>query len=68
MDRYKLLAFTLSGLFTGTGSMILFQHMGGSAPIELNLNTVVWPLLAIVLGGTSLWGAAVGRKGRYWAR
>ena len=60
VDRYKILAFTLSGLFTGIGSMILFQHMGGSAPIELNLNTVVWPLLAIVLGGTPLRGGSGG--------
>jgi len=60
VDRYKILAFTLSGLFTGIGSMILFQHMGGAAPIELNLNTLVWPLLAIVLGGTSLMGGSGG--------
>jgi len=60
VDRYKILAFTLSGLFTGIGSMILFQHQGGSAPIELNLNTVVWPLLAIVLGGTPLMGGSGG--------
>lgn len=60
VDRYKLLAFTLSGLFTGVGSIILFQHLGGSAPIELNLNTVVWPLLAIVLGGTPLMGGSGG--------
>jgi ribose transport system permease protein len=60
VDRYKILAFTLSGLFTGIGSMILFQHMGGSAPIELNLNTLVWPLLAIVLGGTPLTGGSGG--------
>ncbi len=60
VDRYKILAFTLSGLFTGIGSMILFQHMGGSAPIELNLNTLVWPLLAIVLGGTPLLGGSGG--------
>jgi ribose transport system permease protein len=60
VDWYKILAFTLSGLFTGIGSMILFQHMGGGAPIELNLNTLVWPLLAIVLGGTSLMGGSGG--------
>jgi ribose transport system permease protein len=60
VDRYKILAFTLSGLFTGIGSIILFQHMGGSAPIVLNLNTMVWPLLAIVLGGTPLLGGSGG--------
>jgi ribose transport system permease protein len=60
VDRYKILAFTLSGLFTGIGGIILFQHHGGAAPIELNLNTLVWPLLAIVLGGTPLLGGSGG--------
>jgi len=60
VDRYKILAFTLSGLFTGIGSMILFQHLGGATPVELNLNTVVWPLVAIVLGGTPLVGGSGG--------
>jgi ribose transport system permease protein len=60
VDRYKILAFTLSGLFTGTGSIILFQHLGGAAPVELNLNNMVWPLVAIVLGGTPLLGGSGG--------
>jgi len=55
-DKYKILAFTLSGLFTGIGSIVLFQHLGGGTPVELNLNTMVWPLVAIVLGGTPLVG------------
>lgn len=54
------MAFTLSGLFTGIGSIILFQHLGGAAPVELNLNNVVWPLVAIVLGGTPLVGGSGG--------
>lgn len=60
VDKYKILAFTLSGLFTGIGSIILYQHLGGSAPVELNLMTVVWPLVAIVLGGTPLIGGSGG--------
>ena len=60
VDRYKILAFTISGLFTGVGSMILFQHLGGSTPVEMNLNTLVWPLVAIVLGGTPLMGGSGG--------
>lgn len=60
VDKYKILAFTLSGLFTGIGSMILFQHLGGAAPVELNLNNMVWPLVAIVLGGTPLIGGSGG--------
>lgn len=60
VDKYKILAFTLSGIFTGIGSIILFQHLGGAVPVELNLNNMVWPLVAIVLGGTPLVGGSGG--------
>ncbi len=60
VDKYKILAFTLSGVFTGTGAIILFQHLGGSAAVELRLNMIVWPLVAIVLGGTPLTGGSGG--------
>jgi len=60
VDRYKILGLTLSGAFTGFGAMILFQHLGGATPVELNLNNVVWPLVAIVLGGTPLVGGSGG--------
>lgn len=60
VERYKILVFTLSGLFTGMGAVILFQHLGGSVPVELNLKNVVWPLVAIVLGGTPLVGGSGG--------
>jgi ribose transport system permease protein len=58
--KYKIMAFTVSGLFTGIGSMILFQHMGGSVAVEMNLNTMNWPLVAIILGGTPLMGGSGG--------
>ena len=60
VDKYKILAFTISGLFTGIGSIILFQHLGGATPVNLNLNNVVGPLVAIVLGGTPLIGGSGG--------
>lgn len=60
VDKYKVLAFTISGLFTGIGSIVLFQHLGGAAPVELNLNNMVWPLVAMVLGGTPLMGGSGG--------
>lgn len=60
VDRYKILTFTISGLFTGLGSMIQFQHLGGSVPLVMNLNTMVQPLVAIVLGGTLLSGGSGG--------
>lgn len=60
VDNYKILAFTISGLLTGIGSVIYFQNQGGSVPVVLNLNTMVWPLVAIVLGGTPLTGGSGG--------
>ena|SRR5690554_10922 len=60
VDKYKILAFVLSGLFTGIGCMILFPHLGSSVPLALNLNTMVQPLVAIVLGGTLLTGGSGG--------
>ena len=58
--KCKIMAFTLSGLFTGISAIILFQHMGGSVPVEMNLNTMNWPLVAIILGGTPLMGGTGG--------
>ncbi len=60
VNKYKIMAFTISGLFTGIGSVILFQHLGGAVPVELNLNTMNWPLVAIILGGTPLMGGSGG--------
>lgn len=60
VDRYKIMAFSISGLFTGISSIILFQHLGAAVPVDLNLNTMVWPLVAIVLGGTPLSGGSGG--------
>ncbi|MDK2897226.1 MAG: ribose transport system permease protein [Candidatus Atribacteria bacterium] len=60
VDRYKILAFTMSGLLTGIGSIIQFQHLGGSVPLTLNMNTLIQPLTAIVFGGTLLTGGSGG--------
>ncbi len=60
VEKYKILAFTLSGLFTGIGLIILFPLLGGSAPTELKLGSIVDPLIAIVLGGTPLVGGSGG--------
>ncbi len=60
VDKYKILAFVLSGIFTGIGSMVLFQHLGGSSVVELKMNSMTWPLVAIVLGGTPLTGGSGG--------
>lgn len=58
--KYKVLAFTVSGAFTGLGSAILFQHLGGSTPVIFNMNDLVRPLVAIILGGTPMVGGSGG--------
>jgi ribose transport system permease protein len=60
VDWYKIVAFMMSGTFTGIGSIILFGHLGGSAPVDFNMNNVVRPLVAIILGGTPLVGGSGG--------
>ncbi len=60
VEKYKMLAFILSGTFSGVGSMILFQHLGGSVGVEFNLNNTIRPLVAIILGGTPLVGGSGG--------
>ncbi|MGE5493895.1 MAG: ABC transporter permease [Burkholderiales bacterium] len=60
VNRFKMLVFTISGLFTGISSIVLFQHLGGSIPVELNLSTMNEPLVAIILGGTPLMGGTGG--------
>lgn len=60
VDKFKIQTFVLSGLLTGVGSIIQFQHLGGSVPLEMNLSTMTQPLVAIVLGGTLLTGGSGG--------
>lgn len=59
-DRYRILAFALSGLFSGLGSVIQVHHLGGSVPLSLDMGMLVAPLVAIVLGGTLFTGGAGG--------
>jgi ribose transport system permease protein len=66
VDHYKILTFTLSGLITGLGMIIQFQHLGGSVPMTLNLNTMITPLVAIVFGGTLLAGGSGGPHKTVW--
>lgn len=60
VDKYKIVAFTLSGFFSGIGSIVLFQHLGGTVPVSFSMNNVVRPLIAIILGGTPLSGGRGG--------
>jgi ribose/xylose/arabinose/galactoside ABC-type transport system permease subunit len=61
VNKYKMLAFILSGVFSGIGSIFLFAHYGTQSPIALDMSRdVVGPLIAIVLGGTPLVGGLGG--------
>lgn len=60
VTKYKISAFVLSGLFTGIGLVVLFPFMGSSVPTDLKLGNIVDPLVAIVLGGTTLVGGSGG--------
>jgi ribose transport system permease protein len=67
VEKYKSIAFILSGLFTGVSSIILFSHLGCVSPIELDLSRdVVGPLIAITLGGTPLSGGSGGPNRTIW--
>ena len=60
VDRYRIAAFTVSGLLSGLGAIIQVKHLGGSMPLGLNLGLLVPPLVAIVLGGTVFSGGVGG--------
>lgn len=59
-DKYLILAFTVSGMLTGLGSIAIFVHLGWQAKVLFDLDDVVRGLAAIVLGGTPLSGGMGG--------
>lgn len=59
-DRYRVIAFTLSGLLSGLGAIVQVKHLGGAVPLALDMEMLVAPLVAIVLGGTLFTGGAGG--------
>ncbi len=60
VDRYKILAFTISGLLTGLGSIAIFVHLGCQTRVDFDPSELVRGLAAIVLGGTPLAGGMGG--------
>ncbi len=61
VTKYKILAFVISGLITGAGSMIIFVDLGCQSPISIDFSRdVVGALVAIVMGGTPLVGGVGG--------
>lgn len=59
-EKYLILAFTISGMLTGLGSIAIFVHLGWQAKVLFDLDDVVRGLAAIVLGGTPLSGGMGG--------
>jgi ribose transport system permease protein len=64
VDRSKLAAFTLAGLFAATGGLYLtLQTQGGNAdPTQAGAYTLN-SIAAVVIGGTSLFGGSGGAIG-----
>jgi len=60
VEKYKILAFTLSGLLTGLGSIAIFVHLGCQTRVDFDPSELVRGLAAIVLGGTPLAGGMGG--------
>jgi len=57
--RYKVYAFTLSGLFAGFGGVLAVARLGAAGP-TLGQDLLLNSLAAIVVGGTSLSGGVGG--------
>jgi len=60
VEKYKILAFMLSGLLVGLGSIAIFIHLGCRARVDFDPSELVRGLAAIVLGGTPLAGGMGG--------
>ncbi|MDW8021249.1 MAG: ABC transporter permease [Nitrososphaerota archaeon] len=60
VEKYKIMAFTVSGLLTGLGSIAIFVHLGCQTRVDFDPSELVRGLAAIVLGGTPLAGGMGG--------
>ncbi len=56
VERYKVLAFMISGLLAGLGSIAIFVHLGNQTRVDFDPSELIRGLAAIVLGGTPLAG------------
>lgn len=60
VERYKVLAFMISGLLAGLGSIAIFVHLGNQTRVDFDPSELIRGLAAIVLGGTPLTGGLGG--------
>ena len=57
VTRYKLLAFSLSGLIAGIAGNLTALYQGSLVPVQFNFTTSFFYLAVVVIGGLrSLWG------------
>lgn len=62
IDKYKILAFTLSGFFIGVGGVLNSARIGAGAA-NSGLNYLFATITAVVVGGTALTGGTGGVLG-----
>jgi ribose transport system permease protein len=62
IDKYKILAFTLAGLFVGVGGVLNSARIGAGAA-NSGLNQLFAAITAVVVGGTALTGGTGGVVG-----
>lgn len=55
VNRYRLLAFTLTGLTTGVASLLYASRLGGISD-NIDSSLVLYAVASAVIGGTSLFG------------
>ncbi|MEM0444392.1 MAG: ABC transporter permease [Nitrososphaerota archaeon] len=60
VEKYKILAFMISGFLTGLGSIAIFVHLGNQTRVDFDPSELIRGLAAIVLGGTPLAGGMGG--------
>ncbi|MBI4786553.1 MAG: ATP-binding cassette domain-containing protein [Chloroflexi bacterium] len=59
--NWKLLAFVVSGVYTGIGGSIYAFTIGAINPNDFGFNPAIVPILMMLVGGsTSLWGGMLG--------
>jgi ribose/xylose/arabinose/galactoside ABC-type transport system permease subunit len=59
VDKYKMLAFTLSGLLSGLTGALLAGRLGSGEP-AMGMYLMLLSITAIVMGGTSITGGVGG--------
>jgi len=61
VPRYRALAFTIGAFFAGIAGALLAHRLGAVDPKNFDINTMVYLIIWVVVGGTStFWGPILG--------